>query len=89
MTAGAAYGSGIYASCNYATSYGYTARYNQGAKIWKNCIENLKNNFIIGIVEIINKKNYEKDPQRNIVVVPDENDIIIRYLLVIKNGAYA
>jgi ubiquitin-conjugating enzyme E2 Q len=30
MTAGAAYGAGIYASENYATSYGYTARYSQG-----------------------------------------------------------
>jgi len=27
MTAGAAYGQGIYASSNYHTSYGYTARY--------------------------------------------------------------
>jgi ubiquitin-conjugating enzyme E2 Q len=27
MTAGAAYGAGIYASENYATSYGYTAKY--------------------------------------------------------------
>ncbi len=30
MTAGAAYGAGIYASANYQTSYGYTARYNGG-----------------------------------------------------------
>ena len=27
MTAGAAYGQGIYASSHYTTSYGYTARY--------------------------------------------------------------
>jgi hypothetical protein len=56
MTAGAAYGQGIYASSNYSTSYGYTAKYNAGTRAWKNTIENLKgHNFIIGIVEIINK----------------------------------
>ena len=30
MTAGAAYGVGIYASSHFATSYGYTARYTAG-----------------------------------------------------------
>ena len=71
MTAGAAYGAGIYASSNYMTSYGYSARYSAGQKFWKNTIENLRNNtnFVIGIVEIINKKEYEKTPDRNIVVV--------------------
>lgn len=89
MTAGAAHGAGIYASANYMTSYGYTARYNGNQNFWKNTIENLRStsNFIIGIVEIINKKNYEKSGDRNIVVVTDEDDIIIRYLLVIKSGA--
>ena len=86
MTAGAAYGQGIYASANYTTSYGYTAKYNGGTKVWKNTLENLKNNYVIGIVEIINKKVYEKSGDRNIVVVTDEDDIIIRYLLVIKNN---
>jgi hypothetical protein len=57
--------------------------------VWKNTLENLKNNFVIGIVEIINKKVYEKTADRNIVVVTDEDDIIIRYLLVIKNNATA
>jgi hypothetical protein len=28
MTAGAAHGAGIYASSNYSTSFGYTAKYN-------------------------------------------------------------
>jgi hypothetical protein len=40
----------------------------------------------MGIVEIINKSGYSKDAGHNIVVVPDEDDIIIRYLLVLKNG---
>ena len=85
MTAGAAYGQGIYASSNFATSYGYTARYGNGiGKTWKNMYEPLKNCFVIGIVEIITKPGYSKDPAHNIVVVPDEDDIIIRYLLIIK-----
>ena len=89
MTAGAAHGAGIYASANYTTSYGFTARYNAGQKIWKNTIENMRSNtsFIIGIVEIIKKKIYEKTPDRNIVVVTDEDDIIIRYLLVINTAS--
>jgi len=41
MTAGAAYGQGIYASSHYLTSYGYTARYSGGAASWKNCIASL------------------------------------------------
>ncbi len=36
MTAGAAYGAGIYASSQYGTSYGYTARYTGGHKAWPN-----------------------------------------------------
>lgn len=88
MTAGAAYGQGIYASSNFSTSYGYTARYNGGqTKVWKNMYEPIKNNFVIGIVEIIKKNGYSKDPTHNIVVVPDEDDIIIRYLLIMKNVA--
>lgn len=60
MTAGAVYGSGIYASSQYQTSYGYTARYNGGPKSWKNCMDSLKNSFVIGIVEIIKKNEYMK-----------------------------
>lgn len=32
MTAGAAYGTGIYASSHYATSFGYSAKYSAGSK---------------------------------------------------------
>lgn len=86
MTAGAAYGQGIYASSNYNTSYGYTARYTAGStKVWKNMYDSVRNNFVIGIVEIIKKNGYSKDLTHNIVVVPEEDDIIIRYLLIIKN----
>ena len=88
MTAGAAYGQGIYASSNYSTSHGYTARYSAGMKAWKNCIDSLKNSFIIGIVEIIKKSGYSKAAGDNIVVVPEEDDIILRYLLVLRQQAY-
>ena len=43
----------------------------------------------MGIVEIIKKNGYSKDPSHNIVVVPDEDDIIIRYVLILKNNAYS
>ncbi len=55
MTAGAAYGAGIYASSQYATSYGYTARYTNGHKTWNNIGAGLQNSFIIAVVEIIKK----------------------------------
>jgi hypothetical protein len=48
----------------------------------------MQNGFIIAIVEIINKKEYAKDASHNIVVVPNEDDIIIRYLFVMKNSGY-
>jgi hypothetical protein len=54
--------------------------------MWKNCYDPIKNNFVMGIVEIIKKNGYSKDPQHNIVVVPEEDDIIIRYLLILKNN---
>ena len=55
--------------------------------MWKNTIDNIKNSFIIAIVEIINKSQYQK-AGKNIMVVPEEDDIIIRYLLVLKNLQY-
>ena len=61
MTAGAAYGAGIYASSQYTTSYAYTTRYSQGHKIWINMGAGLENSFIIAVCEIIKKKEYAKD----------------------------
>jgi hypothetical protein len=83
MTAGAAYGQGIYASSQFNTSYGYSARYSSGSRAWKNCLDHLRSNYLIGIVEIINKKEYMKSGDA-IVVVPKEEDIILRYLLVMS-----
>lgn len=70
MTAGAAYGQGIYASANFATSYGYSTRYTAGSRNWSK--SSCSSSYLIAIVEIINKKEYQKDPSCNIVVVPDE-----------------
>lgn len=85
MTAGAAYGQGIYASSNFATSYGYSTRYTGGTKTWAK--NTLQQQYVIAIVEIINKDGYKKDPGGNIVVVPDENDIILRYLFVYNQSS--
>jgi hypothetical protein len=40
----------------------------------------LSTHYVIAVVEIINKAGYKKDEGCGIVVVPDENDIILRYL---------
>jgi len=44
----------------------------------------LNTNFAIAIVEIIKKDTYKKDPNANICVIPNEDDIILRYLFVTK-----
>ena len=57
---------------------GYSSRYSGSVKYWnKACYTNM---YIIGIVEIINEPSYKKDAGCNIVVVPEEDDIILRYL---------
>jgi hypothetical protein len=66
MTAGAAYGAGIYTSDNYSTSLGYT-RFN--------------NNPIIGVYEIVGLKDkYRK--VSTIYVLPSNDICILRYLIV-------
>ena len=86
MTAGAAYGAGIYASTNYNTSYGYSTRYTGGQLSWTKSM--LNPYFIIGIVEIINTNSYRKDPNGNICVITDDNDILLRYMFVYNNSGY-
>jgi len=70
MTAGSAYGNGIYLSDNYGLSIGYSGGNNQGIRI-------------IGIVQILdNKDKYKKI--EHIFVVPDEKMIVLREIIVIK-----
>lgn len=59
-----------------------------GGRNWLNTVPSLSASFIIAVVEIIKKDGYSKDPNHNIVVVPNEDDIIIRYLFVLKNQAH-
>lgn len=42
----------------------------------------IQSNFIIGIVEIIEKKEYRKDTGGNICVITDDDDIMLRFLVV-------
>jgi hypothetical protein len=58
MTTGAAYGQGIYASSQFGTAGSYAMRYNGSGKSWLPSI--LKADFIIGVIEVIKKKEYDK-----------------------------
>lgn len=49
----------------------------------------IKNQFIIGVVEIVGKPEYKKDPQCNICVIPNEDDIILRYIFLLGHNATA
>jgi ubiquitin-protein ligase len=82
MTAGAAYGAGIYAAENMATSLGYCG-YNSGqyGHIWQHC--NLDNKHIMAIIEVVNKNEYKHG---GIYVIPNDKDVIIRYLLIFSQG---
>ena len=63
MTAGAAYGAGIYTSDNYSTSLGYTRS---------------ANNPILGVYEIVGLKDkYRKGS--TIYVLPSNDICILRY----------
>ena len=85
MTAGAAYGAGIYAAENIATSFGYCG---YSASNWHEAwqFSNLNNSFIMAIIEVINKSEYKHGA---IYVIPNDKDVIIRYLLVFQQGSSA
>ena len=63
---------------------GYSSRHSQATRYWSKSLHN--NHFVIGVVEIINKQGYKKDDGANIVVVPEEEDIMIRYIFLYNNG---
>jgi hypothetical protein len=62
---------------------GYSSRYTGSVKYWNKACYN--NYYIIGIVEVISKPEYKKDPGCNVCVIPDENDIQLRYLFLYSN----
>lgn len=78
MTAGAAYGIGVYAAEDMATSVGYSRH--DGNVDWQHSILCNPPMKCMAIIEIINKQNYIKT--QNIYVVSDDRDLIIRYLIV-------
>jgi ubiquitin-protein ligase len=82
MTAGAAYGNGIYLSDNTSVSYNYgSSKYTEIT----NCSKNIKS--VIGVFEVINKQKYFKS--KNIFVVDDDQMLIQRYLIIISGNRYS
>lgn len=75
MTAGQAYGSGIYLSGDINVSYGYGLSTNHKS--------------VVGVFEVINKDKYSKSGHQ-VYVVDDDKMLIQRYLLIIpsKNANY-
>lgn len=80
MTAGAAYGVGVYAAENMQTSLGYCRMSGQGGEWAFSMLKNPMMNCM-AIVEIINKPAYIKAVD-SIYVVSNDKDMIIRYLLI-------
>ena len=85
MTTGAAYGPGIYTTTKMMTANGYSMRYNgEAGKNWS--YSTFRNKFIVGVVEIIKKKEYDKNNNYYIGVVQDDNDILLRYILIVDSA---
>lgn len=74
MAHGAAHGTGIYLSDNLNVSFNYGSD--------KYCASNL---YVIGVVQILgNKKDYLKSS--GIYVLPNEDALLLRYIVVLKGG---
>ena len=79
MTAGAAYGAGVYSAKAFATASGYSVirgHYVNSTGIssavnWKHSI--IKGKCIVGVLEIIKKNDYNKNGDFDIVVCPDDH----------------
>lgn len=84
MTAGAAYGAGVYAAENIATSFGY-CRMTNSQPFWPYSKLCNPPKFCMGIIEVINNQKYNKG--NGIYVIPEDKDLIIRYLLVFPQTA--
>jgi hypothetical protein len=69
---GAAYGSGIYMSDKYETSYSYSSR------------TNLDKIVVVGVFQVVRPISaYRKAP--GIFVIPSESEILLRYLIVVPS----
>ena len=81
MSIGRAYGEGIYFSTEMEVSLAYSS-----SSEW-NVHGKRREYFVIALCEIFSGQNYVVAKRRNFLVVPpqNENDIVIRYLLVFNN----
>lgn len=70
MSNGQAYGPGIYLATNIGMAMGY-------------CRTGTDEHNIIGVVQVLNSSKYKKNDQ--IYVVPEEADVLLKYLIVIKS----
>ena len=84
MTAGAAYGPGVYCAENIATSFGY-CRFTNNSCVWPYSQLSNPPKACMAIIEVINKEKNKKSPQ--IYVVGDDKDLIIRYMLIFPGSS--
>lgn len=69
MSCGQAYGPGIYLASTVSISMSY-------------CTRSLEKYGIMGVVQVLNSSKYEKTS--GIYVVPDESDVLLKYLILLK-----
>lgn len=84
MTAGAASGAGVYSAENMNTSVGY-ARMSTGNSIWPYGILNNSPMGCMAIIEVI-KTHDNISKGRGIYVIKNDNELIIRYLLLFNSN---
>ena len=84
MTAGAAYGAGVYSAENISTSYGY-CRFTNNNCIWPYSQLSNPHKACMAIIEVVNSAKYKKG--NGIYVITDDRDLIIRYLLIFPGDA--
>lgn len=83
MTAGAAYGAGVYSAENFSTSLGYCRFGTNQTCGWP--FSTLNNKACMAIIEVINRNKINRG--NGIYVIENDKDIIIRYLLVLTSNA--
>ena len=84
MTAGAAYGPGVYSAENISTSFGY-CRFTNTDCIWHHSQLSKPPKACMAIIEVINKQKNKKG--NGIYVIQDDKDLIIRYILLFPGSA--
>lgn len=77
MSSGAAYGSGIYLGKSLNTSFNYSADRYAGS-----------NMYAVGVVQLLNSKDYERSAFGGIYVVPNEKDVLLKYLIITKTNEH-